>query len=113
MVVAAPSLDGAAPLARALRIRLRTSDTSALAPGDTVSVRALVKPPSPPDYPGGWDTQRDAFFAGLAGYGFAIGPATRLTAAGGGCVGCAAGGDCGADHGGAAGGRGGGGGDAC
>ncbi len=87
VVVGAPSLDGAAPLARALRIRLRTSDTSALAPGDTVSVRALVKPPSPPDYPGGWDTQRDAFFAGLAGYGFAIGPATRLIAAGGGAWG--------------------------
>ncbi len=47
-----------------------------------VQVRALLQPPSPPDYPGGWDTQRDAFFAGLAGYGFAIGPADACAQAG-------------------------------
>ncbi len=41
-------------------------------------VRALLRPPSPPSYPGGWDLQRDAFFAGYAGYGFAIGAAERL-----------------------------------
>jgi competence protein ComEC len=66
-------LDGAdAPLARALRIRLRAGDTAAQA-GDTVRLRALLRPPSPPAYPGGWDLQRDAFFTGLGGYGFALG----------------------------------------
>ncbi len=83
ITIAAPSLDGAPPLARTLRIHLRRGDPVALSPGDTVRVRALVRQPGPPDYPGGWDTQRDAFFAGLAGYGFAIGPAERLQAASG------------------------------
>ena len=36
-------------------------------------LRALLRPPSPPAYPGGWDLQRDAFFTGLGGYGFALG----------------------------------------
>jgi competence protein ComEC len=66
-------LDGAErPLARALRIRLREGDTAASA-GDTVRLRALLRAPSPPAYPGGWDLQRDAFFSGLGGYGFALG----------------------------------------
>ena len=82
ITIAAPSLDGAPALARSVRVRLRGTDAAVLAPGDLVRVRALLKPPSPPDYPGGWDTQRDAFFAGLAGYGFAIGPAERLSQAG-------------------------------
>ncbi len=74
MTMTAPALDGTAPLARAVRIRLRNSDTASLATGDTASVRALLRPPSPPAYPGGWDMQRDAWFTGMAGYGFAIGP---------------------------------------
>jgi competence protein ComEC len=76
-----PSLDGDDPLGRDLRIRLRATDALAVSPGDMVSVRALVRPPSPPDVPGGWDTQRDAFFAGLGGYGFAIGPSRLVTSA--------------------------------
>jgi competence protein ComEC len=82
VTLAHPSLDGAAPLARALRIRLRTKDPQPLVAGDTIQVRALLRQPSPPEIPGGWDTQRDAWFAGLAGYGFAIGPAQRLAPAG-------------------------------
>ncbi len=70
-----PSLDGAPPLARALRLRLRNTDRIAIAPGDEITIRCLVQRPAPPDMPGGWDTQRDAWFAGLDGYGFAIGPA--------------------------------------
>jgi competence protein ComEC len=70
----APALDGGPVLARALRLRLRTADPADLAPGDEVRVRCLLQPPAPPDYPGGWDTQREAFFSGLGGYGFAIGP---------------------------------------
>ena len=81
VTLAAPSLDGQPPLARTLRIRLRNTDESALAPGDMIQIRVLLRPPAPPAYPGAWDTQRDAYFAGLAGYGFAIGPAMRLHAA--------------------------------
>lgn len=81
VTIMAPSLDGAAPLARHVRIRLRATDRQDIGPGDRIQVRALLSLPSPPDYPGGWDTQRDAFFGGIAGYGFAIGQATRDLAA--------------------------------
>jgi len=82
ITLASPSLDGGPNMRRALRIRLRDTDESRLAPGDVVQMRALLQAPSPPDYPGGWDTQRDAFFAGIDGYGFAIGPVRRLRAGG-------------------------------
>ena len=73
-------LDGVAqPLARSLRIRLRAGDAAADA-GDTLRVRALVRAPSPPAYPGAWDLQRDAFFSGLAGYGFALGTSAKIAA---------------------------------
>jgi competence protein ComEC len=66
-------LDGGAGLGRSLRVRLRAKDPAEPEAGDVIQVRALVQAPSPPAYPGGWDLQRDAFFAGLGGYGFAIG----------------------------------------
>ncbi len=73
--------DAETPLRRWVRVRLRTGDAVPLAPGDTVRVKALVRAPSPPAYPGGWDMQRDAFFSGLAGSGFALGYAERLDSA--------------------------------
>jgi len=66
------------PLTRSLRIRLRRGDPADVATGDTLQLRALVRPPAWPAYPGGWDLQRDAFYAGLGGSGFALGPAERL-----------------------------------
>lgn len=69
---------GAAPLRRMLRVRLRNQDTTELGTGDTMRVRALVRAPSPPAVPGGWDLQFGAFFSGFAGYGFAIGPSALL-----------------------------------
>jgi competence protein ComEC len=77
VTLAGPVLDDLPPLQRALRIRLRNTDGTALSVGDDVRLRALLRPPSPPAYPGGWDTQRDAFFSGLGGYGFAIGDAEK------------------------------------
>lgn len=62
------------PLRRQLRVRLRTSDVNTVVSGDVVSLRALLQPPAPPAHPGAWDMQRDAFFAGLAGTGYALGP---------------------------------------
>ncbi len=75
-------LDGAAtPLRRSARVRLRAKDETPLASGDSVSVRALVHPPAMPSYPGAWDLQRDAFYSGLGGSGFALGKVERTAAA--------------------------------
>ena len=63
---------------RSLRVRLRNNDPADIAEGDTIRLRALVQTPSPPAYPGGWDLQRDAFYAGMGGYGFALGKAEVL-----------------------------------
>ena len=71
-------LDGAAePLRRSVRVRLQKKDDGALQTGDAVRIRALVRPPAPPSYPGAWDLQRDAFYAGLGGSGYALGKAER------------------------------------
>ena len=79
VTLAAPSLDDA-PATDAIpgASVCATRTPAAAQAGDRIAVRALLRPPSPPAYPGGWDTQRDAFFSGLGGYGFALGPATRL-----------------------------------
>ncbi len=72
VTLAAPSLDGRPALARRVRIRLRPEDDAAPATGDTLRLRARLMPPEPPAYPGGWDLQRDAFFSGMGGYGYAL-----------------------------------------
>src|ERR1700760_4317888 len=74
-------LDDGEMQARWLRVRLKKGDEQALEAGDTVRLRALVRPPMPPAYPGAWDLQRDAWFSGQGGSGYALGPAERLAAA--------------------------------
>ncbi len=71
-------LDGGAPLARLLRIRLRSNDATPVAAGDTLRVRALLMRPAPPAFPGAWDLQRDAFYQGFGAYGTALGAAARV-----------------------------------
>jgi competence protein ComEC len=69
-----PSPDPASThLTRTVRIRLRTGDDTPVETGDTIRIRAMARPPLPPALPGGWDTQRDAFFAGLGASGYALG----------------------------------------
>lgn len=74
---------GMPPMTRHLRITLRPDDTTPLAPGDTVRLRALLRPPPWPAFPGARDLQEEAWFSGLAGYGRALGPVTRLAHPGG------------------------------
>lgn len=81
MTLANVSLDGAAPLRRTVRVRLRSGDEAPLAAGDSVRVRALVRAPSMPAYPGAWDLQRDDFYSGLGASGFALGKVERLRGA--------------------------------
>ncbi|HEY6441545.1 MAG TPA: ComEC/Rec2 family competence protein, partial [Acetobacteraceae bacterium] len=71
-------LDGGDELQRWVRIRLKKGDSQAIATGDTVRLRVLVRPPMPPAYPGAWDLQRDAWFSGQGGSGYALGPLERI-----------------------------------
>jgi competence protein ComEC len=73
-------LDDGPPLAHWLRVRLRNTDATDIATGDTIRVRALLRPPAPPAYPGAWDLQRDAFYSGLGGSGYALGSAALVAA---------------------------------
>ncbi len=75
-----PALDGGAPAPRTIRIRRRANDTVPISDGDTIRIRALLRPPANPAYPGAWDLQRDAFFSGLAGSGFALGAVQHFRA---------------------------------
>ncbi|MCA3325382.1 MAG: ComEC/Rec2 family competence protein [Roseomonas sp.] len=69
-------------LERSLRLRLRSDDPARPAPGDLLRVRALIRPPAAPAYPGAWDFQRTAYFNGQGGVGFAIGAAEVIPRAG-------------------------------
>jgi competence protein ComEC len=64
-----------APAARRIRVRLRAHDPLRPQPGEIIRVRALLRAPSAPAYPGAWDFQRAAFFEGHGASGFALGPA--------------------------------------
>jgi competence protein ComEC len=74
--------EGMAPARRDIRVRLRDGDAARPLPSDTVRLRALIRPPSPPAFPGAWDFQRSAYFSGLGGSGFALGP-VEIVARGG------------------------------
>jgi competence protein ComEC len=75
VTLVAPRLNGGEALPRTLRVRLRAEDPARPAPGDVLTVRALLREPGAPAAPGAWDFQRAAFFSGLGGSGFALGPA--------------------------------------
>jgi len=70
--------NGGAPAQRHIRVRLRADDAAQPMPGQMVELRALLRPPSAPTHPGAWDFQRAAYFSGLGGSGFALGPARIL-----------------------------------
>jgi competence protein ComEC len=69
--------DAAEPLRRSVRVRLQKKDDGELDSGDSVRIRALLRPPSPPSYPGAWDLQRDDFYSGLGASGYGLGKAER------------------------------------
>ncbi|MGE0417494.1 MAG: DUF4131 domain-containing protein, partial [Acetobacteraceae bacterium] len=73
--------DRSEPMVRTVRVRLKATDDGPVGTGDTIRVRAMLRPIGPPTYPGGWDMQRDAFYAGLAATGYALGPTERVTEA--------------------------------
>lgn len=74
-----PHLNGGPAQPRSLRIRMHKGDQQSIATGDQLRIRALLMSPPPPSYPGGWDLQRDVFYTGLGGYGYALNPSERIS----------------------------------
>jgi competence protein ComEC len=75
------SIAGLARPETPVNVRLSISDAGAAAPGDSIKVRASLRPPSPPAMPGGYDFARDAYFNGIGAVGFALGSVQRLDVA--------------------------------
>lgn len=65
-------------LSRLVRVRLRVADTTVISTGDTLWVRAILRPIGGPTHPGGWDMRREAFFTGLGASGYALATAELL-----------------------------------
>lgn len=77
----APSRIGDWP-AKATPIRVRVTlrpGQPIPAPGEPVSLLAIVNAPPPPASPGAYDFARDAFFQSVGGVGFALGPPLTWT----------------------------------
>ena len=78
----APARIGEWP-AKATPIRVRVTLRSGYipAPGEPISILAVINAPPPPASPGAYDFSRDAYFDSVGGVGFALGtPATWETA---------------------------------
>jgi competence protein ComEC len=73
-------MPGLAPEALPARLRVTVAGLdNPPEPGSRLSLRAALRPPSPPALPGAFDFARQAYFQGLGGIGFAYG-APRLLA---------------------------------
>jgi len=72
LFLADPKIAGLAAAATPARLRLRIARLpEGLRVGDRVNLKASIGPPGPPSVPGIYDFQRDAFFDGIGGVGFA------------------------------------------
>ncbi|TVR79403.1 MAG: ComEC family competence protein [Rhodospirillales bacterium] len=60
---------------QAVRVRVQGAQP-AFRPGDRVTMRGVLMPPPPPSAPGAFDFQRQSYFRGLGGVGFAYGTVT-------------------------------------
>ena len=81
VLLRAPQFGDGPQQARRVRIRLHKGDTAAIEAGDRIAVRTMLMRPAPPAFPGGWDLQRDDFFAGIGAYGSALNVASVAPAA--------------------------------
>jgi competence protein ComEC len=80
IVVEPDPMAGGDPTAQPRRLRLHIPQTSdELNPGDGVRLKAMLHPVPPQILPGGRDFQRELYFAGIGGVGYAFGGARRIT----------------------------------
>lgn len=63
------------------RVRLRGTQP-VIRPGDEIEVRAMLVPPPPPQIPGAYDYQRQAYFERIGAVGYSVGRATVAPASG-------------------------------
>ncbi|WP_072391249.1 ComEC/Rec2 family competence protein [Hyphomicrobium sp. CS1GBMeth3] len=82
LTIRVTDIAGLAPEARPARVRVRImTKREGLKPGDTVRLRAALRPPAIPALPGGYDFSRWAWFQGIGATGYAINPPEIVTAA--------------------------------
>ncbi len=81
LTLAQVTMDDGPTQRRTLRIKLRADDPAPVSSGDAVTLRAMLFKPDRPAYPGGWESGRDAFFAGAGASGFAVADVTVTAAA--------------------------------
>jgi competence protein ComEC len=80
LLIAPYRLGELAPEATPIRVRVTLRDGAPIpAPGDAVSLMAVINAPPPPASPGAYDFARDAYFDSVGGVGFALGPSRSWT----------------------------------
>lgn len=74
LVLRPTTMEGLTPAALPFRLRIGLAGRAGPQPGEFVSLRARLMPPSEAALPGGYDFRRDSFFRSTGGVGYAIGP---------------------------------------
>lgn len=77
LLIAPTAIQGLAPDATPVRVRVTLRDQPAVAPGTAIRLRAMIGPPPAPASPGAYDFARDAWFNRVGGVGFALGEASE------------------------------------
>jgi competence protein ComEC len=77
LLIAPTAIQGLAPDATPVRVRVTLRDQPAVAPGTAIRLRAMIGPPPAPASPGAYDFARDAWFNRVGGVGFTLGEASE------------------------------------
>jgi len=74
LLIAPARIGDWAPAATPIRVRVTLRGGYLPAPGEPISLLAVINTPPQPASPGSYDFARDAFFQSVGGVGFALGP---------------------------------------
>ena len=80
LLIAPTFIAGLAPSATPVRVRVTLRSGSAVTPGHSVALRAILDPPPGPASPGGYDFARDAWFDRVGAVGLALTPPEEVEA---------------------------------